>query len=44
MNKLEWEELHHRLAGKHVPPEDQLPYFFDAAPAWCGTDPAFDKE
>ena len=39
MNKVEWAELHHRLAGREVPVADQLEYFFDAAPAWCGPDP-----
>ena len=39
MNKVEWAEFHHRLAGREVPVADQLEYFFDAAPAWCGPDP-----
>ena len=39
MNRVEWAELHHRLAGREVPVADQLEYFFDAAPAWCGPDP-----
>merc|ERR1719181_1795990 len=39
MNRVELAELHHRLAGREVPVADQLEYFFDAAPAWCGPDP-----
>jgi hypothetical protein len=39
MNRVEWAELHHRLAGREVPVADQLEYFFNAAPAWCGPDP-----
>mmetsp|Transcript_17321 Transcript_17321/g.59359 ORF Transcript_17321/g.59359 Transcript_17321/m.59359 type:complete len:1386 (-) Transcript_17321:194-4351(-) len=39
-NKQEWVELHTRLnGGVAVPEADQLPYFFDEAAAWCGTNP-----
>jgi len=35
-NKAEWVELHTRLnGGKPVPEAQQLPYYFDAAIAWC---------
>jgi len=44
MNRVEWAELHHRLAGREVPVADQLAYFFDAAPAWCGPDPREARE
>ena len=44
MNRVEWAELHHRLAGREVPVADQLEYFFDAAPAWCGPDPREARE
>jgi 5-methyltetrahydropteroyltriglutamate--homocysteine methyltransferase len=44
MNKIEWSELHHRLAGREVSESEQLPYFFDAAPAWCGSDPRLARE
>jgi len=40
VNKKEWEELHKRLnGGVPVPKEQQLPYFFDEAPDWCGEAP-----
>lgn len=36
VNRREWEELHQRLnGGVPVAKEQQLPYFFDAAPDWC---------
>ena len=38
MNRVEWAELHHRLAAREVPVADQLEYFFASAPAWCGPD------
>ena len=44
MNRVEWAELHHRLAGREVPVADQLEYFFDAAPDWCGPDPREARE
>ena len=44
MNRVEWAELHHRLAGREVPVADQLEYFFAAAPAWCGPDPREARE
>ena len=44
MNRVEWAELHHRLAGREVPVADQLEYFFDAAPAWCGPFPREARE
>ena len=44
MNRVEWAELHHRLAGREVPVADQLEYYFDAAPAWCGPDPREARE
>jgi len=35
-NRREWEEMHTRLnGGKEVPKDEQLPYFFEAAPDWC---------
>ena len=35
---------HHRLAGFEVPVADQLEYFFEAVPAWCGPDPREARE
>ncbi|KAJ8604901.1 hypothetical protein CTAYLR_004322 [Chrysophaeum taylorii] len=42
-NKRDWHELHTRL-NNGVPVDNELPYFFDDLPAWCGEDPRRGEE